>query len=353
MQISQAFLRIFFGILSVFFLTTFAITLPLDFIWQKISMGIGIGILFLFILVGFENLFKKYSLRAFNTTILGIFFGYLLGKGFILLFNSFLDLSHLNLVFQPKTIEMIHISLLLLSTYLGASLILHFSDELQVSIPFIKFSPLPQRKKDLILDISVLYDSRIIDLALSGLLDHLLIVPRFVVKELQAQSEMGEETHKNKARKCLETVKKLENISDLGLRYHDTDFHDLKDSFQKLTRLARLIDANLFTGDITEAQIPLTEGIKLINLHALSNALKPIMQAGESMRIKVQRYGKEPNQGVGYLDDGTMVVVNGGGDFIGENIYVQVLSVKHTSSGRMIFCNAFDDLPAKGNRVEL
>ena len=85
------------------------------------------------------------------------------------------------------------------------------------------------------------------------------------------------------------------------------------------------------------------EGIKIINLHTLSNALKPLMQAGEFIKIKIQRYGKEPRQGVGYLDDGTMVVVNGGGKFIGDVIDAQVLSVKHTSSGRMVFCNACDE----------
>ena len=84
------------------------------------------------------------------------------------------------------------------------------------------------------------------------------------------------------------------------------------------------------------------EGVQIINLHSLSNALKPLMETGEMIKIKVQRYGKEPRQGVGYLDDGTMVVINGGGNFIGEVIDAQVLSVKHTSSGRMIFCNAFE-----------
>ena len=85
------------------------------------------------------------------------------------------------------------------------------------------------------------------------------------------------------------------------------------------------------------------EGIRIINIHTLSNALKPLMQAGEFIKIKIQRYGKEPRQGVGYLDDGTMVVVNGGGNYIGEAIDAKVLSVKHTTSGRMIFCNAMDE----------
>ena len=139
----------------------------------------------------------------------------------------------------------------------------------------------------------------------------------------------------------------------MNLRFNDTNFPEMKDSFSKLARLARLLDSNILTADVSQIQVPVIEGIKIINIHALTNALKPLMQAGESMQIKIQRYGKEPNQGVGYLEDGTMVVVNGGGDFIGENIDVHVLSMKHTSSGRMIFCNAVDDIPARGNRVDL
>lgn len=111
----------------------------------------------------------------------------------------------------------------------------------------------------------------------------------------------------------------------------------------KLIRLARLQDANIMTADINRVQQAMIDGIRIINLHLLANALKPITQTGEFLHIKIQRYGKEPRQGVGYLEDGTMVVVNGGAEFIGETIKTQVLSVKHTSSGRMIFCNAMDE----------
>lgn len=103
------------------------------------------------------------------------------------------------------------------------------------------------------------------------------------------------------------------------------------------------MDGSLLSSDISKVQLPSIEGITVVNMHALSNALKPLMQAGEPIKIKVQRVGKEPKQGVGYLEDGTMVVINGGGDFIGETIDAKVLSVKHTSSGRMIFCNASGD----------
>ena len=148
---------------------------------------------------------------------------------------------------------------------------------------------------------------------------------------------------KNKARRCLDVIKKLESVPALEIKINDTDFPDVKEMQGKLIRLARLLDANLLTADINRIQMASIEGIRVINMHALSNALKPLMQAGEYIKIKIQRYGKEPRQGVGYLDDGTMVVVNGGGNYIGETIEAKVLSVKHTTSGRMIFCNAVDD----------
>ena len=132
-------------------------------------------------------------------------------------------------------------------------------------------------------------------------------------------------------------------MTSLEVRFNDTDFPDVKDIQSKLIRLARLVDANILSADISKIQMASIEGIRIINLHTLSNALKPLMQAGEFIKIKIQRFGKEPRQGVGYLDDGTMVVVNGGGKFISETIDAQVLSVKHTSSGRMVFCNACDE----------
>lgn len=217
------------------------------------------------------------------------------------------------------------------------------SDELYVSIPFVKFSATSEKKKDLIIDSSVLFDTRIIDVATTGLLDHQLVLPRFVIKELYAMSETGDEMSRGKAKRSLEVTKKLEAIPELHLRFNDTDFPEAKDTQNKLVRLARLLDANLLTADISRVQIASIEGVRIINIHTLSNALKPLMQTGEFIKIKIQRYGKEPRQGVGYLDDGTMVVVNGGGNYIGETIDAQVLSVKHTSSGRMIFCNSSDE----------
>lgn len=342
MNISLIFLRLFFIILSIFFMTTFMVSMPTGSLPGNILIGVGLGLLFGLLLIGFDILFRRFNLRSFNIAIVGIFIGYLMGQALLLVFDAILDITQIKVALQPQTLELIKVSLFLFGIYLGTIMTLRFADELYVSIPFVKFAPTTQKKKDLIVDGSALADPRIIDLAGTGLLDYQLIVPRFVVKELHVQAEVSDETSKSKAKRCLDSLKRLESLPDLAMRYNDTDFPEVKEAFSKLTRLARLLDANVLTADISRIQTGVIEGIKIINLHALSAALKPLMQAGERIRIKIQRYGKEPNQGVGYLEDGTMVVVNGGGDYIGDMIDAIVLSVKHTTSGRMIFCNAPD-----------
>lgn len=343
MNISLAFLRILFLILSIFFMTTYMVSSSTGSHVANAIIGIVLGLAFGFLLVGFDFLFKRFNLRSFNIAVIGLFIGYLMGQALVLIFSAILDISALSIALQPQTLEIIKIALFLFGTYLGTIMTLRSSDELYISIPFVRFSQMSQKKKDLLVDSSVLSDARIIDVASTGLLDYQLVVPRFLVKEIYVQSEVGDEIAKSKARRSLDVLKKLEAISHLELRYNDTDFPDVKDMQGKLIRLARLLDANILTADISRVQISSIEGITIINIHALSNALKPLMQTGELIKIKIQRYGKEPRQGVGYLEDGTMVVVNGGGNYIGELIDAQVLSVKHTTSGRMIFCNALDD----------
>ncbi len=291
--------------------------------------------------MGFDACFRKFNLRAFNIAILGIFIGYLMSQALLLIFNAILDISPLHSTFPLA--GLVKTAFILFGTFLGCMMTLRAADEIYVSIPFVKFTSVAQKKKDLLIDASILSDARIIDVAATGLLDHQLIIPRFIIKELYAQSETGDELTKAKARRCLETIKKLEAITNLEMRINETDFQDIKEPFSKLIRLSRLLDANLLTADVNRIQMATIEGIRIINIHTLSHALKPFMQTGEYIKIKIQRYGKEPRQGVGYLDDGTMVVVNGGGDYIGDTIDTQVLSVKHTSSGRMIFCNALEE----------
>lgn len=342
MNISLTFIRIFFMIICVLFSTTYATTVPAGgFTFANFVIGVISGLAFGGALIGADVLFKRFNLRTFNIAILGLFCGYLMGEAILLILKTILDVSTLSI--STESMSMLRIAIFLFTAYLGMVMTARAADEIYVSIPFIKFKPTSYKKKDIIVDASALLDTRIIDLAASGLLDHQLVIPRFLIKEFNSNVEGADENAKLKGRRCLDVVKKLENIPTLELRYSDTDFLDLKDQMSKLIRLARMMDANIITADINRVQQASIEGIRIINIHILSNALKPLTQTGEHLNIKIQRYGKEPRQGVGYLDDGTMVVVNGGAEFIGETIKAQVLSVKHTSSGRMIFCNAADE----------
>jgi uncharacterized protein YacL len=348
MHASLVFMRVLFVILSVFFMTLFMVSGPSGFMPGNAVTGVLIGALFGLVLIGFDIAFRRFNLRSFNIAIVGIFIGYLMGEALILVLGAILDISRVSIILQPQTLEIIKVSLFLFGIYLGTIMTLRASDEFYVSIPFVKFSTTSEKKKDLIIDSSVLSDTRIIDVSVTGLFDHQLVLPRFVIKELYALAEIGDELSKIKAKRSLEVIKKLETIAGLEMRFNDTDFPEAKETQSKLVRLARLLDANLLTADISRVQMASIEGIRIINIHTLSNALKPLMQAGEFIKIKIQRYGKEPRQGVGYLDDGTMVVVNGGGNYIGETIDAKVLSVKHTTSGRMIFCNAMDEENLEG-----
>lgn len=339
MSASLVFLRLFFVLLSIVFLTVFMLSSPTGTPMVNTMIGVGLGAIFGLVLIGFDILFRRYNLRSFNITVIGIFVGYLMGQALVLVFNSILDISSIASVLQPQTLELLKISMFLFGIYLGTIMTLRSSDELYISIPFVRFTQEAQKKKDLVVDISVLSDPRILDLVATGVFDHQLVLPRFVVKELYLQAEMGEEQSKARARRCLEIVKKLETLQHLEMHLNDNDFPDVKDLLGKTVRLARLLDANILNADLSRIQTSSIEGIAVINMHVLSNALKPLTQAGETIKIKIQRFGKEARQGVGYLEDGTMVVVNGGGDYIGETIKAIVLSVKHTSSGRMIFCN--------------
>jgi len=179
-----------------------------------------------------------------------------------------------------------------------------------------------------------------------------LIVPRFLLMEIQSQEEFGDEMGKARAKRAIDVIKKLETMPELQLRYQDTDFPDVKELTNKVLRLARLLDADVLSADISRIQMAQIENIRIVNIHSLSNALKPLMQRGEMLKIKIQRYGKEDRQGVGYLEDGTMVVVNGGGDYIGETIPSCVLSVKHTTSGRIVFCNVSEDQQSRSYAEE-
>src|SRR3990167_3360811 len=343
MNVAIAFTRTLFFALSILFLSFYMISGPEGFSFSRLIFGVILGVFVGCLLFGVEFLFKRFNLRSFNTAVLGLFFGYLMGQALVIIFSAILAISAASVHLSPQLKEIVEIIFFLFGIYMGTLMTLRSADEVYISIPFVKFTHTAHKKKDLLVDTSILADARIIDLAGSGLLDGHLILPQFAIKDLYVQAEAMDEQIRSKAKRSLEAIKKLEGMGTLALRYNETDFPEVKDLLGKMIRLARLLDANIFTADLSQLQMPAMENLRLINIHDLSKAMKPLMQTGEHIKIKIQRYGKEPRQGVGYLEDGTMVVVNGGGEYIGETIDAIVLSVKHTSSGRMIFCNAPDE----------
>lgn len=343
MGLSLVFARILFGVLSVFFMVTYMISHPVGSMPLKVLTGICLGGTFILLLIAVEGFFRRFTLKIFNTAALGLFFGYLMGQALVFILDAIIKISALSIALSDPSVDILKIGMFLFGTYLGYFLTVRFSEEIHMSIPFVKFNQTVQKKKDLIIDLSALNDPRFIDFCASGVLNNHLILPKFILKFLLSQLEIGDDIAKLRAKKALDLIRKIETMPGLGLRTSELDFPETTEMQQKTIRLARMLDANILLSDGNRTAPSSSEDIFFVNLQLLSQSLKPLTPPGENITIKVQRYGKEPKQGVGYLDDGTMVVINNGGDYIGEIIDTQVISVKQTSAGRIIFTNAMVD----------
>lgn len=349
MKLSITFTRILFLALCTLFSVLIATSekTPLNTPLAPLIGGLG-GLAFGSIIIGLDNYLKSLNLRSFNAATLGIVFGYLLGEALMLVVQTVMNTVTTEVA--PMITTTIRAGVLLTTSYLGMVITMRASNELYACVPFVQFKTVNQKRKDFVIDFTALSDPRLIDLATTGVVDQRLVIPNFAVKELNEQLEADDEAIRTKARRSLDAIKKLESIPELELRLVETIQPDAKDLATKLARAARQLEANILTADASRNGPLGSDGIRYININALSSSLKSQSQTGEILNIKIQRYGKEPRQGVGYLEDGTMVVVNGGAEFIGETIRVQVLSVKHTSSGRMIFCNTLEnDLSSDAN----
>ena len=194
-----------------------------------------------------------------------------------------------------------------------------------------------------LLDTSVLIDGRIADVAEAGFLDGAVIVPRFVVRELQRLADTGDGLRRGRARRGFDVLDRLRRCPGVRLDLAETDFPEITEVDAKLVALARARGARLLTHDGALGRVAVLGGVAVGNLNDLTAALRPVALPGEPMQVQVQREGKEPGQGVGYLEDGTMVVVEGGKRFIGQSLDVVVTSALQTSAGRMIFTRPRDN----------
>ena len=205
------------------------------------------------------------------------------------------------------------------------------------SFPYVRFSP--QNKPDnlLLLDTSVIIDGRIADLIEAHFLEGLIVVPRFVLKELQQIADSGDAIKRARGRRGLEMLNRIQRNTNIEVRIHDGDFPEEKEVDAKLVRLARNLNARLFTNDYNLAKVAELQKVNYVNLHEVAKCLKVILLPGETLQLKIVREGKDKGQGVGYLPDGTMVVVNNGQSHIGQQVEVQVQTLLQTGAGIIVF----------------
>lgn len=193
-----------------------------------------------------------------------------------------------------------------------------------------------------ILDTSVIIDGRIADIAETGFLEGVLVVPRFVLKELQQVADSSDPLKRSRGRRGLDILNRMKASKNAIIKIVDTDFADIKEVDSKLLKLAGLTDSIIITNDYNLNKVAEFQGVVVLNVNELSNAVKPIVLPNEELRINIIKEGKDEKQGIGYLDDGTMIVVDNGKDRIGQEVDVVVTSILQTPAGRMIFTQLAD-----------
>jgi rRNA-processing protein FCF1 len=226
------------------------------------------------------------------------------------------------------------------AVYLCVSFILQTKDDFRFVIPYVEFSKQTKGARPILLDTSVIIDGRIADIAETRILESEILVPRFILSELQAISDSEDKLKRNRGRRGLDILNKLRNNHKVSIRLLDAQVaavEEAPDVDAKLVALAKHMDGRVVTNDYNLNKVAQLRGVDVININDLANALKPVVLPGEAMTVKIIKPGEESGQGVGYLEDGTMVVAEGGREYINAEIAITVTSVLQTSAGRMIF----------------
>jgi uncharacterized protein YacL len=281
-------------------------------------------------LIAIDEMLKGFSLRAFSATTFGLFIGSLAAL--------MIDHSGLFVDADTDTRRMIRLSLFLGFGYIGMVLAMRSNKEdFSLIIPYVRFAP--QNKPDnlLLLDTSVIIDGRIADLLETKLLEGLVVVPRFVLSELQQIGDSADPIRRARGRRGLEMLNRLQHNTAVEVKIHDGDFPEEKEVDAKLVRLARNLGAKLFTNDYNLGKIAGLQSVVCVNIHEVAKGFKTVLLPGEILSLRIAREGKDKGQGVGYLADGTMVVVNQAQNFIGQQLEVQVQSLLQTGAGVIVF----------------
>ncbi len=302
-------------------------------------LGMVIGFGFGGLLIAVDEMLKGFSLRAFSAITFGLLLGWLVA---LLVDNSGLFVNS-----EEKSRWLIRLCLFLGFGYIGIVLAMRSNKEdFSLIIPYVRFSPQNKPENLLLLDTSVIIDGRIADLIEARFIEGLVVVPRFVLLELQQIADSQEEIKRARGRRGFEMLNRLQNNPKIEVRIHDGDFPEETGVDAKLVRLARNLNAKLLTNDFNLAKVASLQKISCMNLHEVGMLMKTALIAGENLQLKIVREGRDKGQGIGYLPDGTMVIVNNGQTHVGQTVAVQVVSTVQTGAGVLVFAEIKSE-PAK------
>jgi uncharacterized protein YacL len=290
----------------------------------------GIGALIGLGIVLFEWKLRTVSLKR----LIGAAVGSILGICGAYLFALVIR----NSVPVGNTQSFLQILVMLLMAYVGLIVGANKGDLLNLAALGGIFGGEKQSKKSYkILDTSVIIDGRIADIAETGFLDGIIVTPQFVLRELQLVADSADSLKRNRGRRGLDILQRLQKVANLQIQIVEDDFPAIREVDLKLIELAKVYEGKIITNDFNLNKVAQLQGVEVLNINELANSLKPIVLPGETMRVFILKEGKEYNQGVAYLDDGTMVVVDNARKMIGKTIDVSVTSVLQTTAGKMIF----------------
>ena len=296
------------------------------------------GLLFGLAVVLFEIRLRKVSLKRLIGAVIGSILGIIGAYLFSLVIRNSLP--------PGPTQSFLQLFLMLLMAYVGLVVGAGKGDLLNLNALGGIFGGEKQAKKSYkILDTSVIIDGRIADIAETGFLDGIIVLPQFVLRELQLVADSGDSMKRNRGRRGLDILQRIQKIATLTVQIVEDDFPAIREVDLKLIELAKMYEGKIVTNDFNLNKVAQLQGVEVLNINELANSLKPIVLPGEVMKVFILKEGKEYNQGVAYLDDGTMVVVDNARKMIGKNIDISVTSVLQTTAGKMIF-GKFDERAA-------
>ena len=294
--------------------------------------GLMIGFGLAGVLIAVDEMLKGFSLRAFSAATFGLLLGAVVAW--------LIDRTELFIFAEEKTRWVVRLGMFLGFGYLGMILAMRSNKEdFALLIPYIRFRSQNKPENINVLDTSVIIDGRIADLIEGRFVEGIIMVPKFVLHELQFIADSSDVGRRARGRRGLEMLNRIRHNARSEVRIHEMDFPEEKEVDSKLLKLTRVLEGKLFTNDYNLGKIAELQSVPYVNLNDLAAALKPAVLPGDIFNLRVAREGKDKGQGVGYLNDGTMVVIGGAQSLVGQPVQVRVQSLHQTGAGVIIFAD--------------